>query len=62
MEPVEGSVNAPTISNGDSLLTGWAVRHDDGTLTTVLVPQEDGSYAWAEGVEPGPMTLYPVFE
>ena len=62
MEPVEGSVNAPTISNGDSLLTGWAVRHDDGTLTTVLVPQEDGSYAWAEGIEPGPMTLYPVFE
>lgn len=58
-----GTVNAPDFQNDSgSKPTGWAKMGADGTLTTVLALQDDGTYSWVAGVTQEPMTVYPVFE
>lgn len=58
-----GTVRVPDYRNGSgSKPTGWAAMQTDGTLSTVLALQEDGTYAWVSDAPEQPMTLYPVFE
>ena len=40
----------------------WGRLETDGSLTPVLVKNEDGSFVLAEGQTLEPMTLYPIFE
>lgn len=60
LELADGPVNAPAVDG--TLPSGWAVINEDGTQTTVIALQENGSYAWVEGVTPAPVTVYPVFD
>lgn len=63
LEPAIGALNAPsTVGISNARPTSWAVQAEDGTMTTVIVLLQDGSYAWADGVAPTSVTVYPVFD